>query len=107
MNTHNNFNEVIIGKNACYELVKQNPSLIKIVHLLKVDEQLINLLKKLHLQFIIHDHDHYFNKFNHQVNHQGYVIELKPTNSLPKWKRLYFYRFCACPVWPWLLGHES
>ena len=81
MNTHNNFNEVIIGKNACYELVKQNPSLIKIVHLLKADEQLINLLKKLHLQFIIHDHDHYFNKFNHQVNHQGYVIELKPTNS--------------------------
>ena len=82
MNLHSNFNEVILGKNACYELVCQNPSLIKIVHLQKVDEQLIKQLNNLQIAYVVNDHDHYFSKFSNKVNHQGYAIELKPTNSL-------------------------
>ena len=81
MNIQSNFNEVILGKNACYELINQNPGLIKVVHLLKKDDELIKQLEVLQIPFLIHEHDHYFTKFNNHVNHQGYVIELKPTNS--------------------------
>ena len=81
MKINSNFNEVILGKTACYELVSQNPNLIKIVHLLKQDEPLIKQLNSLHIPYAFNEHDHYFSKFNHQVNYQGYAIELKPTSS--------------------------
>ncbi len=71
------FNHLVFGKKPVLEIVETSPELVKVVHLLKVDEQMLKLFKTQKINWILHNKDSFFNNFNSSVNHQGFALQFK------------------------------